>query len=232
VSIATRIRRNGYFKQAVVIGIVILVVLGLFFFLQFGLGTGVPIRVVESGSMSLPLNFISGPPYSLNDFILTSEHLFDRTLDTGDIIIIQKVDPKDLNVNYPYSDIIVYQNPTNLSSTPIVHRIVAVDNINGTLYFQTKGDGNGQKWPTLPPPSMYDSNTIYDGHGQGVPQNLVEGKVILRIPWVGWFTLFLKDNSWGLPLIIVLILLLVVLQFVIPVLREKKAKPHEEKLVY
>ena len=232
MSIATRIRRNGYFKQAVVIGIVIAVVLGMFFCLQFGLGTGIPVRVVESGSMSLPLNFISGPPYSMNDFLLTSEHLFDRTLDTGDIIIIQKVNPADLNVNYPNSDIIVYQNPTNLSSTPIVHRIVAVSNINGTLYFQTKGDGNELKWPAIPPASMYDSNRVYSGHEQGVPQNLVEGKVILRIPWVGWFTLFLRENSWGLPLIIVLILLLVVVQFVLPVLREKKAKPHQEKLVY
>ncbi len=221
MSIVTRIRRNQYFKQAVVIGIVIAVVLGLFFGLELALGTAVPVRVVESGSMSLPLNFITGPPYSLNEFLLTLEHPFDRTLDTGDIIIIQKVDPKDLNTNYPNSDIIVYQNPNSPANTPIVHRIVAVNNINGTLYFQTKGDGNEQKWPAIPPPSMYDSNTIYSG-GQGVPQNLVEGKVILRIPWFGWITLFLRENSWGLPLVIVLILLLVVVEFVIPLLREKK----------
>ena len=227
MSVFTRIRRNEYFKSAVVIGIIIAVVLGFFFGLQLALGTGVPVRVVESGSMSLPLNFITGPPYSLNDFLLTLEHPFDRTLDTGDIIIIQKVDPKDLNTNYPNSDIIVYQNPTNPSNTPIVHRIVAVDNINGTLYFQTKGDGNEQQWPLIPPSSMYDSKVIYDGHGQGVSQNLVEGKVILRIPWFGWITLFLRENSWGLPLIIALILLLVVVEFVIPVLRGKKTPQQE-----
>ena len=222
MSVFTRIRRNEYFKSALVIGLIAVVILGIFFGIQFALGTSVPIRVVESGSMSLPLNFISGPPYSWNDFLLTLAHPFDRTLDTGDIIIIQRVNPKDLNTNYPNSDIIVYQKPGDLSATPIVHRIVAVDNINGTLYFQTKGDGNNQKWPTIPSTSMYDSNGIYDGHGYGVPQNLVEGKVILRIPYFGWITLLLKDNSWGLPLIIALILLLVVLEFVIPVFRRKK----------
>jgi signal peptidase I len=220
--------RNNYVKSAIAIIINVGVVLGAFFGLRVVLNTDTPVRVVESGSMSLPLNFITGPPYSWNDFLLTLEHPFDRTLDTGDIIIIQGVNPKDLNTNYPKSDIIVYQKPDGPSDTPIVHRIVVVDNINGTLYFQTKGDGNEQKWPAIPPPSMYDSNTIYDGHGQGVPQNLVEGKVIMRIPYFGWITLFLKENSWGLPIIIALILLLVVVEFVIPVLRGKKDTPQQE----
>ena len=229
MSIFVKIRGSEYFKSAMIILLIVAVVLGVFFSVQFALGTVVPIRVVESGSMSLPLNFISGPPYSWKDFMLTLEHPFDRTLDTGDIIIIQRVDPKDLNTNYPNSDIIVYQKPNDLSATPIVHRIVAVNNINGTLYFQTKGDGNQQKWPAIPPTSMYDSNNnVYNGHGQGVPQNLVEGKVILRIPYVGWITLFLKDNSWGLPLIIALILLLIVVEFVIPQLRRKKENPQQE----
>ena len=220
--------RNNYVKSAIAIIIIVGVVLGAFFGLRVVLNTDTPVRVVESGSMSLPLNFITGPPYSWNNFLLTLEHPFDRTLDTGDIIIIQGVNPKDLNTNYPKSDIIVYQKPDDPSNTPIVHRIVAVDNINGTLFFQTKGDGNEQKWPAIPPPSMYDSNTIYDGHGQGVPQNLVEGKVIMRISYFGWITLFLKENSWGLPIIIALILLLVVVEFVIPVLRGKKDTPQQE----
>ncbi len=225
----TKLWRNDYAKPIVAIMIIVGVVLGAFFGLRVMLNTDTPVRVVESGSMSLPLNFIAGPPYSLKDFLLTLEHPFDRTLDTGDIIIIQGVNPKDLNTNYPNSDIIVYQKPSDPSDTPIVHRIVAVDKINGTLYFQTKGDGNQQQWPAIPPPSMYDSNNnVYNGHGQGVPQNLVEGKVILRIPYFGWITLFLKENSWGPPLIIALILLLVVVEFVIPVLRGKKDTPQQE----
>ena len=32
---------------------------------------------------------------------------------------------------------------------------------------------------------------------KGSPQNLVEGKVILRIPYLGWITLILKDKHLG-----------------------------------
>jgi len=221
LNLFTEIRRNKYVKYAVVIAAVLGVVLGFFFGSQLALGTVVPVRVVESGSMSLSLNFITGPPYSWEDFLLTLEHPFDRTIDAGDVIVIQKVDPKDLNTNYPNSDIIVYHNPNNLSNTPIVHRIVAVDKVNGMLYFQTKGDGNGQKWPLTPSFSMYDSNIFYNGNGLGVPENLVEGRVILRIPLVGWVTLFLRGTFWALPLIIGLILLLVVAEFVLPLIRKK-----------
>jgi hypothetical protein len=48
----------------------------------------------------------------------------------------------------------------------------------------------------------------------------------MRVPWFGWITLFMRDNSLGLPIIIGLILLLVVVEFIIPILKEKK--PQEE----
>jgi signal peptidase I len=222
-----KIRHNSYFKSAVIVVAIILVVLGIFAGLEIALNASVPVRVVESGSMSLPLNFITGPPrpYTLNDFFLTLEHPFDRTLDTGDIILIQNVNPKDLKTNYPNSDIIIYQNPDDPNRTPIVHRIVAVNDINGTLYFQTKGDGNGDQWPAVPSSSEYDSNIFYH-NGIGVPQNLVEGKVVMRIPWLGWITLALRENSWGLPVIIGIILLLLALEFIIPII--KKQRKHTE----
>jgi signal peptidase I len=145
----------------------------------------------------------------------------------GDIIIIQKVNPADLNANYPNSDIIVYENPTDPTATPIVHRIVATYEENGTLYFQTKGDGNGAKWPAVPSSQEYDSRTLWST-GQGVPQNHVIGKVVMRIPYFGWVTLFLRNNPWGLPIVITLIMLIVVLEFAIPILRGKKGEPEEE----
>jgi signal peptidase I len=155
-------------------------------------------------------------------------HPFAHTLHIGDIIVIQKVNPADLNANYPNSDIIVYENPTDPTSTPIVHRIVKVDNINGTLYFQTKGDGNSlDKWPKTPGVAEYDSNTLWNT-GQGVPQNLVIGRVVMRIPYFGWITLFLRSNSWGLPVIVGLILLLIVLEFIIPIVTGKKSNPQPQ----
>jgi signal peptidase I len=211
LQIIESLRKNDYVKSIVVIAIIVGVILGFFFGLQFVLGTSVPVRVVESGSMCVPYDG------ACNGW----SHPFAHTLHIGDIIIIQKINPADLNTNYPNSDIIVYENPTDQSSTPIVHRIVAVEKINGTLYFQTKGDGNsGTKWPNQVSPQDYDSHTLWST-GQGVPQDLVVGKVIMRIPYFGWITLFLRNNAWGLPVIIGLIMLLVVLEFVIPIIRGK-----------
>jgi len=217
---AAKLRKNEYFKSIIVIAVIVGVVLGFFFGLQFALGTSVPIRVVESGSMCVPYDG------ACNGW----SHPFEHTLHIGDIIIIQKINPADLNTNYPSSDIIVYQNPTDRTSTPIVHRIVAVENISGTLYFQTKGDGNsGTKWPNPVSAQDYDSHTLWST-GQGVPQDLVVGKVIMRIPYFGWITLFLRNNAWGLPVIIGLILLLVVLEFVIPIIRGKGKDAKAEQI--
>ncbi len=132
--------KSDSFTVLVTLVLVIAIVIASFLALGLVLGTSVPIRVVESGSMCTNTDGCDG-----------WSHPFEPTLHVGDVIIIQQVDPKDLNANYPNSDIIVYQNPAvmgNLKATPIVHRIVAEYTINGTLYFQTKGDGNCIPWPT------------------------------------------------------------------------------------
>ena len=65
--------------------------------------------------------------------------------------------PETLNTNYPNSDIIVYKNPADPEETPIVHRIAASYEVNGIIYFQTKGDGNNTPWPAPVNSSEYDS---------------------------------------------------------------------------
>jgi len=207
--------KNDYFKTAVAIALMVVIIAGFFFGMALALGTSVPIRVVESGSMCVPYG-------GACDGWLSLDHPFAQTLHKGDIIIIQTVNPADLNANYPNSDIIVYKNPNGV--TPIVHRIVEKQEINGTWYFKTKGDGNGPiLWPNTP--NSYDN--IPDT--KGVPQNLVEGKVILRIPWFGWVTLFMKGNFWALPLVIALILMLVVVEFILPAVKQKRKKPAQQK---
>jgi hypothetical protein len=46
----------------------------------------------------------------------------------------------------------------------------------------------------------------------------------MRIPWVGHIALFMnpRQNPWGLPMVIALIILIVILEFVFPLMREKK----------
>ncbi len=205
--------KNDYFKTAIAIVLITAIVIVFFFGMQLVLGVAVPIRVVESGSMC-----IVQPSGKCDGWT----HPFGQTLHIGDIIIIQKVNPEDLNANYPNSDIIVYKNPNGV--TPIVHRIVSEQNINGTLYFKTKGDGNGPIfWSQTP--NSYDN--IPDS--RGVPQNLVEGKVILRIPWFGWITLFMRDNSWALPVVIGVIVLLIIVEFILPVVKPKRKKTSQQK---
>ena len=214
---AKNTRQSEYFKTAVAIVLVVAVVFGLFFGLRATLNTPDPALTVVSGSMSIPYDAAD------YNFWLTIATPFDRTLSVGDIIIIQGVNPKDLNTNYPNSDIIVFHEPGD-PSTLIVHRIVRSETINGTLYFITKGDGNGNPWPQTPQQSSLDQ---WDNNNPpGVPANMVVGKVIMRIPWFGWVTIFVHDNRWGLPVIIALILVIAIIEFVLPLLREKK--PHQE----
>ncbi len=204
-------RKNDYFKTVIAIALIVGIVLGLFFGLQLGLHTSNPMLTVESGSMSIPYDGLESE--SWQGFWLSIMHPFDRTLSVGDIIIVQGINPKDLKTDYPNSDIIIYHRPDDPSEL-IVHRIVSKEIINGTIYFQTKGDGN-------PPEFWPNPATEVDSWGS-IPQQDVVGKVVMRIPWFGWITLFMKGNSWGLPVIIGLILLLVVIEFVAPFIRGKK----------
>jgi len=206
--------KNDYFKTTLAIALIIAVIIGFYAGVALALGTPVPIRVVESGSMCVPYD-------GACDGWLSLDHPFAQTLHKGDIIIIQAVNPADLNANYPDSDIIVFRNPNGV--TPIVHRIVEKQEINGVLFFQTKGDGNSPiKYPEV---SNYYDN-IPDS--RGVPQNLIEGKVVLRIPWFGWVTLFMRGNSWALPLVVALIVLLMVIEFMLPLVKEKRKRTAQQ----
>jgi signal peptidase I len=205
--------KNEYVQTAVIIGSIILIVVGLWFGIQVTLNTPYPALAVVSGSMCIPQDA------DCNGWT----HPFERTLHIGDLIIIQGVNPADLNANYPNSDIIVYYEP-NYPYDPdhmIVHRIVSKEvSENGTIYFTTKGDGNSQKkWPETP-----DETDPWCP----VSQNLVVGKVVMHIPWVGHAVLFMR-NSVGLPIIIALMVILVVIEFILPLLKKKApvAKPEQ-----
>jgi hypothetical protein len=213
--------KNEYFQTAVVIGLIALAVLGFWYTVEIVLNTPNPALVVVSGSMCIAQDAQS------NEWT----HPFARTLQIGDLIIIQGVNPADLNANYPNSDIIVYHDPRYPinSNQLIVHRIVAKNEINGTLYFQTKGDGNGpdsEKWPNPVDPAYYDSWNLPNG----VPQGSIVGKVVMRIPWLGNLVLFMKwvvEQPFGLPVIIALIMLLVIAEYIAPLLRGRKAPAAE-----
>jgi signal peptidase I len=209
--------KKEFFKTAAVILLVACVVGGGYLFLQVALGASVPVRVVGSGSMCTTYG-------GRCDDLLSIMHPFDHTLHTGDLILIQAVNPKELNINYPNSDIIIYKNP--LSTIPIVHRIVVKQEINGTLYFKAKGDGNPPTiWPNTPNIDEYDD--LPDE--RGVPEELIEGRVVMRIPWFGWIALVMQNTNWGLPIVVMLILLLVVVEFILPTIKRRRSAQQKKQ---
>ncbi len=197
--------KNDYFHTAVIIGLIALAFLSVWYGSQAVLNNPYPVSAVESGSMCVP--------YGARCDGWT--HPFDQTLHIGDLIIVQGVNPEDLNADYPNSDIIVFHKPTNPDEL-IVHRIISKQEIDGKLYFKTKGDGNGNDWPATPEHGI----DYWRDYPDGVPEDLVVGKVIMRVPWVGHLPLFMR-NGFGIPLVIVIIVIIVVYEFVLPMFRKK-----------
>jgi signal peptidase I len=210
-STTKRLWKNEYFQTAVVIGLIVIVVFGFWYGSQLVLNTPYPALAVVTGSMCIPYDGACDG----------WTHPFTRTLHVGDLIVVQGVNPADLNPNYPNSDIIVFHRPGNPDEL-IVHRIAAEEVINGTIYFYTKGDGNPtDKWPNPISPSEYDP-------WGAVSQDQVVGKVVMRIPWLGQVVLFMR-NSLGLPIVIALIILLVIVEFIAPLMKGKKTPEQQSE---
>ena len=206
MDIIPKIWENEYVKTAIMVILLVAVVFGFWYGSQLVLNTEYPALAVASGSMcKVEHMYCDG-----------WSHPFSQTLHVGDLIIVQGVDADSIKGTYPHSDIIVFHKPGNLGEL-IVHRVVAKEEKNGVTCFWTKGDGNGRhKWPETPDRSEYDSWGC-------VSEELVIGKVILRIPWIGHIALFLHNSS-GIFIIIILIVILVIVEFVIPVFSSEKAE--------
>jgi signal peptidase I len=214
VSSLKRIWKNEYIQTATVIGIIAIVVFGFWYGSQAILNTAYPALAVVSGSMCVPYN---GQCDGWS-------HPFSHTLHIGDLIIVQGADPTILKSDYPESDIIVFKKPADQNEL-IVHRIVNKEEREGKIFFFTKGDGNSNtRWPDIPSSSEYDPWNS----GNGISEDLVVGKVVMRIPWIGHFVLFMR-NGIGLPIIVGLIVILVVVEFMIPILRNKKGQKKKEQ---
>lgn len=160
-----RLWKNEYLQTAVVIALEFVIVFGLYFGASAMLGTEYPALAVASGSM-LP------------------------TLNIGDLIIVQKVDPANIHADYLAGDVLVYKRGSEL----IVHRAVKIEFKNGVYWVTTRGDNN-----YIDDPSW--------------PSTMLIGKVIARIPYVGNFPLFFHSerNMHVLLIIILIILILLIL---------------------
>jgi len=188
--------KNEYFQTVITIVLMIVIVLGFWYGLQFALGTSYPALAVASGSMCL------SPAASCDGWT----HPFERTLHVGDLIIIQKMKAEEIKAEpYPNGDIIVFRKPGD--EDLIVHRAIAKENRSGTWYFQTKGDGN----------------SIPDSTSPNIPEENVVGKVVMRVPWIGHLALALRSTS-GIYILVILIIIVLIIQFAFPESKQKKTE--------
>ena len=158
------IRTNPVARVIVLIVVLFGITLGSVGALRIGLHSDSPLMVVSSGSM-IP------------------------TLNVGDIIIVRGVDPSTVTTGM----IIIFHSPYDYS-TPIVHRVIAIDNEGGQLFFETKGD----------------NNPVADGWR--VPAANLIGVFVAKIPYIGLLSLELR-GPLGWILIALLVMLIIAMEY-------------------
>lgn len=111
-----RIWKNEYFKTAMALVLIVLVILGFFQGLKWSLKTDYPVLAVVSTSM-VP------------------------TLNVGDLLIVQGTTAKDINANYGTGDIVIFKDK-NDPNYRIVHRAVSKELKSDGWWITTHGDNN------------------------------------------------------------------------------------------
>jgi len=192
--------KNEYFRTIVMILAVVVIVIGFWYGLRWGLNTNYPVLAVASGSMS-----VSQPDPGWAS-------PFSPTLHTGDLIIVEGVNPEDIYAA-PYNstgrsgDVLVFHAIGN--DELIVHRAIAETNVSGQIYFTTQGDGNAMPGPYSPTPAAD-----------------VVGKVVMRIPWLGYIALDVR-NSTAVLVIVILIIAFIVVESVVSEVEHKRTVKSE-----
>ncbi|MEM2911732.1 MAG: signal peptidase I [Candidatus Bathyarchaeia archaeon] len=163
--------KNEYFQAALTIALIFVIVFGFYFGAQIILGTEYPALAVASGSM-LP------------------------TLNIGDLIIVQKVDPAQIKADKFTGDVLVFRDPRNPTEL-IVHRAVDITEYKGGHYLiTTLGDNmHGEKDQFSP----WDSS-------------LLIGKVVARIPYLGNLPLlFHSERNMYIFILAILVILAILM---------------------
>ncbi len=141
------------------------------------------VGVISFGSYGL---FMFGMGTTTPLVVVTSESMVP-TLHPGDLLILQGRPADQIRVG----DIIVFQDSQWYTDAPIVHRVVAIEEVSGVLHFTTKGDAN----PTEDP-------------GTRTPDEII-GVRVATIPYVGYVSMFLKTPA-GIALIVILFIIILV----------------------
>lgn len=134
------------------------------------LGTTHPVVAVVSNSMHHPADFDAwwlekGNWYEQHSFQKEQflSWKFPNGFNKGDIIVLRNPATAEIG------DVIVFQGN---SPNPIIHRVIAIQNEQGKVFYTTKGDAN--------PDSSRELGEIR------IQEERVVGKALFRIPYLGW----------------------------------------------
>jgi hypothetical protein len=156
-------------------------------FLNLVTGTQLPLAIVESCSMYHQGNIFS----DFNDWFTThtskynnlgiqqeefKEFAFKKGFDKGDILLLLKANSAKLKVG----DIIAFNAGTK--GTPVIHRIIKIEEKNGKKIFTTMGDNNERM--------LTPENNLGKVDEREIKENQLVGKAVIRVaPWLGWVKL-------------------------------------------
>jgi signal peptidase I len=156
-------------------------------------GTSLPLAIVESCSMYHQGNVLSDfndwfdkhvAKYSALDITKTEFQSFilKKGFSKGDILFIVGANPDKLKAG----DIILFNSGSG--NTPIIHRIVKIQEEDGEKIFSTIGDNNNQMLTPDNNPGRVDERKITE-------EQLV-GRAVFRIaPGLGWVKLIFFEGS-------------------------------------
>lgn len=144
-------------------------------------------------------------PPLFDAYIIVSPSMVPN-INVQDAIIIGRTDPNDLK----QGDIISYlATDSYYNGKVITHRIIGIEDVNGELLFRTKGD----------------NNNVADG--VLVNEDNVYGKVLFRIPFLGYVRQFLSTYFGWILCIALPILYLIMTE----VVRVRKMLSNRKKML-
>lgn len=161
-------------------------------FLNLVTGTTLPLAIVESCSMYHENNIFSNfngwferHEKKYQELNITTNEFKNFILrggfSKGDIIFIIGTNQEKLKIG----DIIAFNSGTK--GTPVIHRIINIQEKDGKRIFTTMGDNNAK--------ILIPNNNAGKIDEREITENQIVGKAIFRVvPWFGWAKLIFFEN--------------------------------------
>jgi len=197
----SRLWKNRYIRIVISLLVVLTSIVAFWICLKVALKSEYPLLPIDAGSMEPALN-------------------------VGDLIVVQGFsDVSEINVGEkPDGDIIVFRKPSNPDEL-LVQRAINKTLVDDVWYLRTQED------IALSPYSVYGGLNAGDTWGGGFHEKFLIGKVVGKIPYLGYIPLcvsaFLRTPE-AMFLFIVLMCLIILIKY--PSLLKKRLKPQTKAL--